>query len=91
MCVGDAAAETHLCSNVCPVCYIFTPENAIQLLSGKTIELGTLDLVIEVGQIGCRMCQMLCNMWELNQEVLQHIVHRCVLQLTDYKGLSIWS
>ena len=89
MCIGDAAPEEHQCVKVCPVCYIFTPENALQLLSGQSIELGTLNVFIEVGQIGCRMCQMLCNMWELGGEVVQRFAFGFIHQLTGPTDLSI--
>ena len=69
MCIGDVLPENHQCVNVCPVCYIFTRDNLIRILSGETIELGIVDLFLEVARIGCRMCEMLCNMWSANQEV----------------------
>lgn len=69
MCVGDDVAERHACINACPVCYIFTPDNALQLLSGASVKLGEIDLFIEVAQLGCRLCQQLCEVWSLNHEV----------------------
>lgn len=69
MCVDDPAAKGHRCTDNCPVCYIMTPDNSLQLLSGASIDLGILDLVIETAQIGCRMCLLLCAVWQVNQEV----------------------
>lgn len=69
MCIDDVSAKGHKCTNNCPVRYIMTPGNAFQLLSGADVELGIVDLFVETAQIGCHMCQMLCKLWELNQEV----------------------
>ncbi|KAF1993423.1 HET-domain-containing protein [Amniculicola lignicola CBS 123094] len=71
MCVGDFADETHRCVTACPVCYIFTPENFSQLLSGEKIELGLVDLFVEIAQIGCRFCEQLCALWKTNDEIFQ--------------------
>lgn len=81
MCKGDAVAESHRCVTACPVCHIFTPENALQLLSGEEVKLGQVNLVFEVAQAGCRLCQRLCEVWSLNQEVRQYIF--TFLPLTD--------
>jgi hypothetical protein len=93
MCVGDVVAETHKCVEECPVCYILTSENSLRLLSGASIQLGIVDLFIEVAQIGCRMCEMLCAMWKLNQEVEQHNVCNFYyyLRLTNSTDLSTWA
>jgi Pyruvate/2-oxoacid:ferredoxin oxidoreductase delta subunit len=87
MCLDDVVAETHKCINACPVCYILTPENALQLLSGASIQLGIVDLFVQIAQIGCRMCQLLCNVWDLNQEVEQHIVCGFAIRLTGFTDL----
>lgn len=69
MCIGDVTAEGHKCVNACPVCHIFTLENTLKLLSGESISLGDVDLFVQVGQLGCRMCAMLCSMWGTQEEV----------------------
>lgn len=71
MCVGDIVAEHHKCIDACPVCFIFIVENVSRLLSGAKVELGKLDLFFEVAQIGCRLCQRLCEVWSSNDEVCQ--------------------
>ena len=69
MCMGDVTAEGHRCISACPVCYILTYENALKLLKGESIQLGDIDLFVEVAQLGCRMCEMLCDMWGTQPEV----------------------
>jgi Pyruvate/2-oxoacid:ferredoxin oxidoreductase delta subunit len=69
MCIGDIVADSHKCIDACPVCHIFTPKTALQLLSGANIKLGAVDLFVEVAQIGCRLCQGLCEVWSMNPEV----------------------
>jgi hypothetical protein len=90
MCVDHVDAETHRCINACPVCYILTRENILKLLSAASIQLGTVDLFFKIAQIGCRMCQLLCTMWDLNQEVEQHIVCSFAIRLTGFTDLSSW-
>ena len=65
MCIDDVVAGNHQCIKACPVCYLFTAESLVQLLSGGSIQLGIIDLFIEVAQAGCRFCQMLYSMWNI--------------------------
>jgi Pyruvate/2-oxoacid:ferredoxin oxidoreductase delta subunit len=74
MCAGDLVADAHICVDACPVCSIFTPENVLEILSGGKIELGAVDLFLQVAQIGCRLCQSLCELWSLNEEVKQYVL-----------------
>jgi len=81
MCKGDIVADAHACVHDCPVCYIFTPHNVLEILSEGEIELGAVDIFLQVAQIGCRLCQGLCELWSLNEEVKQYILK--ALPFTD--------
>lgn len=72
MCVGDIVDDAHTCVDACPVCYMFTQSNILEILQGGRIELGAVDLFLEVAQVGCRMCQSICELWSLNDEVKQY-------------------
>lgn len=92
MCVGEVSAEGHRCIDACPACYIFTPNSCIRLLSGETLRLGDVDLFVEVARVGCRMCEMLVNMWSLDEEVKYKPINpNTIFRLTSIADLPVRS
>jgi hypothetical protein len=69
MCIADAPPESHACSAECPVCYLFTLDNITKLLQGEKIELGAVDVFVQLAQAGCLLCAQLVACWIMNLEV----------------------
>ncbi|KAH7408618.1 heterokaryon incompatibility protein-domain-containing protein [Phaeosphaeria sp. MPI-PUGE-AT-0046c] len=91
MCFDNVPDGRHECIDPCPVCYFFTPENTLRLLRGDNISLGTLDLFSEVARVGCRLCAMLCRIWDSDEEGFEPKAQIRIFSPEDAPRGKIWT